>query len=76
MATEIKTNKGGQAETQVRQGEVQPMQTAGQLEYNLEGYIPEDYEIVEEPSLLKVYDNSEEEIENELYLQVLLRKKR
>jgi hypothetical protein len=59
----------------VRQGAVQPMQTAGQLEHDLEWYIPEGYVIVEEPSLLKVYDNNEEEIEDELYLQTLLRKK-
>jgi hypothetical protein len=48
------------------------VQTAG---HSLERYIPEDYEIVEEPSLLKVYNNDKEEIEDELYMQILLRKK-
>lgn len=63
------------AETLVRQGAPQPVQTAGQLAHNLEWYIPEDYGIVEEPSILNVFDEENNIIDNELFMLTTLRKK-
>jgi hypothetical protein len=59
----------------VRQGVPQPVQTAGQLEHNLEWYIPEGYNIAKEPSILNVFDEENNIIDNELFMLTTLIKK-